>query len=122
MSRHLGPGVSRRTAEGHTGAGPPAPGGSAPPGAGPEVPQLDAGKVFAVLDTSRRGLSEAQARARLEESGANQLPRARRRAGWRRLVAQFTDLFAVVLIMRAGLGGAERPWSQPCAAVSGGAR
>lgn len=91
--------MSRRTAEGHTGAGPPAPGGSAPPGAGLEVPQLDAGKVFAVLGTSRRGLSEAQARARLEESGPNELPRARRRAGWRRLVAQFTDLFAVVLIV-----------------------
>ncbi|MEO3839462.1 MULTISPECIES: cation-transporting P-type ATPase [unclassified Streptomyces] len=84
--------MRHRTAEGRTaGAGPRTPGGGAPPGAArpPEAAQLDAGKVFAALDTSRRGLSEAQARARLEECGANELPRARRGAaqgggGWGR--------------------------------------
>lgn len=67
------------------------------------MPQLDAGKVFAALGSSRRGLPEAQARARLAEHGPNELPRTRHGAGWRRLGAQFTDLFAVVLIVASGI-------------------
>ncbi|MGX1158865.1 cation-translocating P-type ATPase [Streptomyces albogriseolus] len=67
------------------------------------VPQLPAGEVFSALGTSRRGLPAAQARAGLEKYGANELPRAGRRAVWRQLGAQFTDLFAVVLIIASGI-------------------
>ncbi|MFI7413435.1 cation-translocating P-type ATPase [Streptomyces sp. NPDC049627] len=67
------------------------------------VTQLAVGDVFTALDTSRRGLSAAQARAGLESHGANELPRPRRRAVWRQLGAQFTDLFAVVLIVASGI-------------------
>ncbi|MFI1921101.1 MULTISPECIES: cation-transporting P-type ATPase [unclassified Streptomyces] len=73
-------------------------------GTGPSpapIPQLTAGDVFSTLTTSRRGLSAAQARARLERYGTNELPRVRRRSAWRQLGTQFTDLFAVVLIVAA---------------------
>ncbi|WKX13977.1 cation-transporting P-type ATPase [Streptomyces sp. NL15-2K] len=69
----------------------------------PAVPELPAGEVFSALGTSRRGLPRAQARARLEKYGSNELPRAGRRAVWRQLGAQFTDLFAVVLIVASGI-------------------
>ncbi|MFF5343627.1 cation-transporting P-type ATPase [Streptomyces althioticus] len=55
------------------------------------------------MGTSRRGLPAAQARAGLEKYGANELPRAGRRAVWRQLGARFTDLFAVVLIIASGI-------------------
>ncbi|MER6410122.1 cation-transporting P-type ATPase [Streptomyces humidus] len=76
------------------------------PGRGPrpaEVPELAPGEVFAALDTSPRGLSAARARDLLERYGPNELPRARRRPVWRQLAAQFTDLFAVVLIVASGI-------------------
>ncbi|MZF85979.1 cation-transporting P-type ATPase [Streptomyces sp. SID5643] len=69
----------------------------------PMAPDLPAGEVFSALGTSRRGLSAAQAGARLEKYGSNELPRAGRRAVWRQLGAQFTDLFAVVLIVASGI-------------------
>jgi calcium-translocating P-type ATPase len=77
-----------------------APSGSSPR---PPVRDLAADEVFGALDTARRGLSAAQARTRLEQYGANELPRAGRRAPWRQLGAQFTDLFAVVLIIASGI-------------------
>ncbi|MFD5256361.1 cation-translocating P-type ATPase [Streptomyces bobili] len=85
---------------GRKGAAAPAPSGSEPR---PPVRELAASEVFTALDTSRRGLSAAQARERLERFGANELPRAGRRAVWRQLGAQFTDLFAVVLIVASGI-------------------
>lgn len=67
------------------------------------IPELPAGEVFSALGTSRRGLPTAQAQARLDKYGSNELQRARRRAVWRQLGAQFTDLFAVVLIVASGI-------------------
>ncbi|WP_079079080.1 cation-translocating P-type ATPase [Streptomyces sp. DSM 15324] len=87
----------------------------APPGAGertttapdsgpsPRVRELAAAEVFSALDTTRRGLTPAQAAERLEEHGPNELPRTRRRAVWRDLAAQFTDLFAVVLLVASAI-------------------
>ncbi|GAA3309164.1 hypothetical protein GCM10020295_73110 [Streptomyces cinereospinus] len=49
----------------------------------PPVPGLPAGEVFTALGTSRRGLPLAQARARLERYGSNELPRVGRPAVWR---------------------------------------
>ena len=56
-----------------------------------------------MLGTSPRGLPGAQARARLEEHAPTELPRAGRRPVWRQLAAQFTDLFAVVLVIASGI-------------------
>ncbi|MCX5336733.1 cation-transporting P-type ATPase [Streptomyces sp. NBC_00140] len=74
-------------------------------GSGPRPPvrELTAGEVFTDLGTSRRGLSTDRARAGLERYGANEMPRTRRRPVWRQLGAQFTDLFAVVLIVASGI-------------------
>jgi calcium-translocating P-type ATPase len=69
----------------------------------PEVRELAAGAVFAALGSSPRGLSSAEAAARLAERGRNELPGAPRRSLVGRFLAQFTDLFAVVLLVAAGL-------------------
>lgn len=60
-------------------------------------------EVFAALDTSPRGLSPTDAAERRERYGANELPRPRRQGLWRQFAAQFTDLFAVVLLVAAGI-------------------
>jgi P-type Ca2+ transporter type 2C len=88
----------------------PPPSGSGPP---PRVREIAAADVFSALDTSRRGLPPALAAQRLETYGPNELPRARRRAVWRDLAAQFTDLFAVVLLVASAITflayGLQRP-------------
>ncbi|WP_328433460.1 cation-translocating P-type ATPase [Streptomyces sp. NBC_00425] len=95
-----------------TAVDPPAQGGGedesagAPTGSSPRstaVRELAAEDVFAALDSSQRGLSAVRAHDRLQRYGANELPRARRRPVWRQLGAQFTDLFAVVLIVASGI-------------------
>src|SRR6202043_1236903 len=65
-----------------------------------ELPRLD---VYAALDSSPRGLTHDEAAARLVRCGPNELPRARRRPIIFRFFAQFTDLFAVVLIVASAI-------------------
>ncbi|HET9383132.1 MAG TPA: cation-transporting P-type ATPase [Streptomyces sp.] len=67
------------------------------------VRELPAGEVFDALDSSPRGLSAERARAGLERHGPNEMPHARRPPVWRQLGAQFTDLFAVVLLVASGI-------------------
>ncbi|MGE5830755.1 MAG: cation-translocating P-type ATPase, partial [Micromonosporaceae bacterium] len=50
-----------------------------------------------------RGLTAAEVAARRARHGPNDLPRPRPRRPWRRFLAQFTDLFAVVLLVAAGI-------------------
>ena len=50
-----------------------------------------------------RGLTSAEARARLAQDGPNVLPAARTTAPWRLLAAQFTHFFAALLWVAAGL-------------------
>ncbi|WP_333492217.1 cation-transporting P-type ATPase [Streptomyces camelliae] len=64
---------------------------------------LPAEKVFAALDTSPRGLASADAAARRDRFGPNELPPAGHRGLWRDLVGQFTDLFAVVLLVASAI-------------------
>jgi Ca2+-transporting ATPase len=59
--------------------------------------------VYPALATSPRGLSAEEAVQRLETQGPNVLPRAKRRPLAFRFFQQFTDLFAVMLIVAAGL-------------------
>ncbi|QDY89487.1 cation-transporting P-type ATPase [Arthrobacter sp. UKPF54-2] len=49
------------------------------------------------------GLSSAEAARRLERSGPNRLPQVRGVPGWRRLLAELTHFFAVMLWVAAGL-------------------
>ena len=76
---------------------------SAPPQAVEDVPTVRAEAVFDALGTSRRGLTSADAAARLASYGANELPRPHRRPLWLKFAAQFTDLFAVVLLIASAI-------------------
>ncbi|MFD8033942.1 cation-translocating P-type ATPase [Streptomyces sp. NPDC059717] len=60
-------------------------------------------EVLAVLGSSPRGLTSAEAATRLHRHGPNELPRIGRGQVCRRLIAQFTDLFAVVLLVASAI-------------------
>ena len=70
---------------------------------GRSVQNMGTTEVFAALATSPRGLSTTDAAQRHERYGANELPRPPRQGLWRQFAAQFTDLFAVVLLLAAGI-------------------
>lgn len=70
---------------------------------GPAVQTVTTAEVFAAVDTSPRGLAAADAAARRDRYGPNELPPAGRRGLWRELVGQFTDLFAVVLLVASAI-------------------
>ncbi|MEU6379850.1 cation-transporting P-type ATPase [Streptomyces sp. NPDC046909] len=70
---------------------------------GPSVQTLATRDVFTALGTSPRGLEPPEAAVRRERYGPNELPRPHRRAWWRDLVGQFTDLFAVVLLVASAI-------------------
>lgn len=72
------------------------------PGPRPPVTDLPADDVFTAVETSRRGLSRTQAEDRPRTHGVNELPRTAPRAVGRQPVAQFTDLFAVMLLAASG--------------------
>ena len=67
------------------------------------VPSLERQQVLAGLGSSGRGLSADEAAARRAETGANQLPAARRRPVLAEFGAQFANMFAVVLLAAAGI-------------------
>lgn len=67
-----------------------------------EVARLAPAEVLAAVGSSPRGLSATEAGARLAESGRNELPVAWGSPPVLRFLAQFTDLFAVVLLVAAG--------------------
>ncbi|MEU7642191.1 cation-transporting P-type ATPase [Streptomyces sp. NPDC039016] len=71
--------------------------------AGPLLQTVPPGEVFSALHTSPRGLTAAQATARRDHCGPNELPHARPRPLWQQLAAQFTDLFAVVLLVASAI-------------------
>ncbi|MEU6242072.1 cation-transporting P-type ATPase [Streptomyces sp. NPDC047024] len=98
------PGRTRPTAAVPRGSAPPAP----PPDAARDttvtaVPGLPAADVFIALRSSPRGLTSAEATARRARCGPNALPATGRVRVWRRLAAQFTDLFAVVLLVASAI-------------------
>ncbi|MFJ4850746.1 MULTISPECIES: cation-translocating P-type ATPase [unclassified Streptomyces] len=65
----------------------------------PPLPCLPPERVWAAVDSSPRGLGLAEATARLRRYGPNEMPATGGRGLWRRLPAQFTDLFAIVLLI-----------------------
>lgn len=70
---------------------------------GSSLPALPVPDVLAALGSSPRGLAPAETAARRDRYGPNELPGVGRGQVWRRLVAQFTDLFAVVLLVSAAI-------------------
>jgi P-type Ca2+ transporter type 2C len=67
------------------------------------VPTLSPEDVFAEFKTLPRGLTAADAASRQAEFGANQLPRARSRSVLTEFGSQFANMFAVVLMVAAGI-------------------
>jgi P-type Ca2+ transporter type 2C len=64
------------------------------------LPRLD---VYKALGSSPRGLTNEEATARLARLGPNELPKAKGRPIIYRFFSQFTDLFAVVLIVASAV-------------------
>ncbi|MHC5906764.1 cation-translocating P-type ATPase [Streptomyces sp. S6] len=104
--------MSRRALEGavshHNAVGAEAgvarPPGVLPPGrADTPVRRLRPREVFGALGTSPRGLSSQEAGDRYRTYGPNELPAPRGARVWRRFAAQFTDLFALVLVTASAL-------------------
>ncbi|WP_326790204.1 cation-translocating P-type ATPase [Streptomyces sp. NBC_00151] len=59
--------------------------------------------VFAAMGSALRGLTPAEAAERQARYGPNELPRVSHGHVWRQLVTQFTDLFAVVLLVASAI-------------------
>ncbi|MBI3688624.1 MAG: cation-transporting P-type ATPase [Actinobacteria bacterium] len=70
---------------------------------GPSVRTRSGVAVLALLGGGVRGLSSREAAARLARFGFNELPRPRGRHLGRRFATQFTDLFAVVLLVASAI-------------------
>ncbi|MER5714026.1 cation-transporting P-type ATPase [Streptomyces sp. NPDC002132] len=67
------------------------------------VSALAVSDVLATLGSSPRGLTEAETVVRQDRYGPNELPGVHRGQVGRQLVAQFTDLFAVVLLVSSAI-------------------
>ncbi|MFD7611637.1 cation-translocating P-type ATPase [Streptomyces sp. NPDC059828] len=67
------------------------------------VQTLPSSQVYASLRSSPRGITTHEAEDRRRRCGANEMPRPARSRVWRQLAAQFTDLFAVVLLIASGI-------------------
>ncbi|MDH7576925.1 MAG: cation-transporting P-type ATPase [Bacillota bacterium] len=68
-----------------------------------DVPRLAPLDVYGALGTAPGGLQESEVARRRARYGWNKLQRARRRSPLARFFLQFTDLFAVLLIVAAGI-------------------
>jgi Ca2+-transporting ATPase len=69
--------------------------------------QQTADAVLAALGVDpRRGLSDTEARARLEKHGRNELTGEKPVPGWRKFAAQFTDVLVILLIVAAAISAA----------------
>jgi Ca2+-transporting ATPase len=75
----------------------------APRGTADGVWSQPSGAAYAALGSGVRGLAAAEAAGRLAAAGRNVLPAPRRTPLVVRFLAQFTDLFAVLLVAAAGI-------------------
>jgi calcium-translocating P-type ATPase len=64
-----------------------------------KIDTVPLGELFSALGSSAAGLTPERARELLTEHGRNALPAPHRRSWWRQLASQFTDLFAIVLLV-----------------------
>jgi Ca2+-transporting ATPase len=65
-----------------------------------------ASQVLAALGTdAKHGLSDAEARNRLQQYGRNELTAHASVPGWRRFLAQFTDVLVLLLIVAGAISG-----------------
>src|SRR6187455_1442952 len=78
--------------------------------------------LAAFASDSRHGLSESEARARLDKYGANELKAKQPVPGWRKFLAQFQNVLVVLLLaataISAGLWLFERDAALPYEAIA----
>ena len=75
--------------------------------AGRPAYQLPVADVLAALETDAvHGLSAADALARLERHGRNELAAEKPRPAWRKFLAQFEDLLVILLLVAAAISAA----------------
>src|SRR5690554_1231295 len=67
---------------------------------------MSTGEVLGRLDARREGLSNEEARARLDRDGPNALPETAGKPLWRIVLAQFTDAMIIVLLIAAVVSAA----------------
>src|SRR5262245_44399862 len=80
-------------------------------------------EVLAALGTDpQRGLSESEARARLERYGPNELRAEKPVPAWRKFLAQFADVLVILLLVAAAISAAlwlyERESALPYEAIA----
>jgi Ca2+-transporting ATPase len=85
--------------------------------------QVSVEVVIAALATDPlRGLSEADARARLESDGQNELTAEKSKPAWRKFLAQFTDALVILLLIATAISAAlwliERDSALPYEAIA----
>jgi Ca2+-transporting ATPase len=95
----------------------------APPEEVTDAYRVEANDVALALGTDvRRGLSDREARARLEQYGRNELAREKPVPAWRRFLAQFQDVLVILLLIAtaisAGLWAYERDAALPYEALA----
>ncbi len=71
---------------------------------------LEGAQALAELASARGGLSPAEAKARLEQYGANRLPPPRRRGPLARFLSQFNNVLIYVLIVSSAITAALGHW------------
>lgn len=80
---------------------------AAAPDALEDAHRRDIADVVAALGSDgSRGLSEAEARERLERYGRNEMASVPPVPAWRRFVAQFQDVLVVLLLVATAISGA----------------
>ncbi len=88
----------------------PNPSADARPETQPAWHALEAEAVLAALASRESGLTEAEARERLQRYGPNRLAPPQRRPAWRRFLAQFDNLLIYVLLAAAAITAALGDW------------
>ncbi len=95
----------------------------------PDIPDVSsafrwstADLILALGTDIRRGLSDEEARARLQHYGRNELTAEQRVPGWRRFLEQFQDVLVILLlvatVISAALWALERDAALPYEAIA----
>ena len=66
---------------------------------------LNAEQIFKAYQTSKKGLTDAEAKARLQTNGANELVSAKKKSKWAMFLGQFKDFMLIILLISAMVTG-----------------
>jgi Ca2+-transporting ATPase len=76
-------------------------------------------QVFEIMNVGpSQGLSEREVRRRIDQHGRNKLREARRRTAWQIVVAQFTSMVIIVLVVAGAVAFALQHWAEGIAVVA----